>query len=64
MSVITTPHDAVFKKYLSHPASARGYLQIYLPDKLFQQYEKPSLNIEPNSLVDENVRALYVDILD
>ncbi|MCS5968763.1 Rpn family recombination-promoting nuclease/putative transposase [Klebsiella variicola subsp. variicola] len=27
----STPHDAVFKTYLSHPDTARDFLQLYLP---------------------------------
>ncbi|MBV8648823.1 Rpn family recombination-promoting nuclease/putative transposase, partial [Paludibacterium sp.] len=28
---ISTPHDAVFKQFLTDPATARDFLDIYLP---------------------------------
>lgn len=32
----STPHDAVFKTYLSHPDTARDFLQLYLPETLLK----------------------------
>lgn len=34
----STPHDAVFKRFLGHPATARDFLDIWLPESLRASY--------------------------
>ncbi|MCU5774087.1 Rpn family recombination-promoting nuclease/putative transposase [Erwiniaceae bacterium BAC15a-03b] len=58
-----TPHDAVFKQFLSHPDTARDFLQIHLPPALLQDCNLDTLHLEPCSFVEKNLRAFYADVL-
>lgn len=40
------PHDAVFKKFLSHPETARDFLDIYLPAPLRELCDLNTLKLE------------------
>lgn len=63
MGTTATPHDAVFKKYLTRKTTAEDFLKIYLPPELLQQCDMRSLAIESGSFIEEDLRAYYADIL-
>jgi predicted transposase/invertase (TIGR01784 family) len=63
MTRSTTPHDAVFKKFLGHPETARDFLDIHLPKLLRAICDLDTLRPEPNSFVEPELRAAYSDIL-
>lgn len=46
----STPHDAVFKTYLSHPDTARDFLQLYLPETLLKVCDLRTLHLESDIL--------------
>lgn len=59
----STPHDALFKSFLTHPDTARDFMEIYLPKDLRELCDLDSLKLESASFVDEKLRALHSDIL-
>ncbi|HBL8919611.1 Rpn family recombination-promoting nuclease/putative transposase [Escherichia coli] len=66
----STPHDALFKSFLTHPGTARDFMEIHLPKDLRElcdldslKLESASLKLESASFVDEKLRALHSDIL-
>lgn len=58
-----TPHDAIFKQFLSHPETARDFLDIHLPRALHKICDLNTLCLQSGSFVEENMRAYYSDIL-
>ena len=59
----STPHDAVFKRFLRHPETANDFLTLHLPEAIRQQCDFSTLRLEPASFVDEDLRAWYSDVL-
>lgn len=59
----STPHDALFKSFLTHSDTARDFMEIHLPKDLREQCDLDSLKLESASFVDEKLRALHSDIL-
>ena len=62
-STTSTPHDAVFKQFLTHAETARDFLAIHLPPALRQLCDLNSLQLESGSFIEENLRAWYSDVL-
>ncbi|MDR1935766.1 MAG: Rpn family recombination-promoting nuclease/putative transposase, partial [Candidatus Accumulibacter sp.] len=58
-----TPHDALFKKFLGHPETARDFLDIHLPPPLRALCKLDTLRPEPGSFIDPALRATCSDIL-
>ncbi|WP_172718768.1 Rpn family recombination-promoting nuclease/putative transposase, partial [Escherichia coli] len=56
-------HDALFKSFLTHPDTARDFMEIHLPKDLRELCDLDSLKLESASFVDEKLRALHSDIL-
>ena len=59
----STPHDALFKSFLTHPDTARDFMEIHLPKDLRELCDLDSLKLESASFVDEKLRAPHSDIL-
>ena len=59
----STPHDAVFKKFLRHTDTARDFLDIHLPSSLRQLCDLETLRLESASFIEEDLRACYSDVL-
>jgi predicted transposase/invertase (TIGR01784 family) len=57
------PHDAIFKKFLAHPDTAREFLGIHLPPALRAVCDLTTLSLKPDSFVEPGLRAAYTDIL-
>ncbi|MDR8459047.1 Rpn family recombination-promoting nuclease/putative transposase, partial [Acinetobacter baumannii] len=51
----STPHDAVFKTYLSHPDTARDFLQLYLPETLLKVCDLRTLHLESGHFVEDDL---------
>ncbi|MBA7727914.1 Rpn family recombination-promoting nuclease/putative transposase [Citrobacter freundii] len=62
-STTSTPHDAVFKRFLAHPETARDFLDIWLPESLRDLCKLDTLKLESGSFVEEDLRASYSDVL-
>ncbi|WP_200550354.1 Rpn family recombination-promoting nuclease/putative transposase [Kosakonia sp. LAM2021] len=59
----STPHDAVFRKLLSHAQTARDFFDIHLPEHLIALCDLSTLHLESGSFVEEDLRYCYSDIL-
>ncbi|VUT08469.1 hypothetical protein SB6408_02654 [Klebsiella spallanzanii] len=59
----STPHDAVFKQFLSHPDCARDFIAIHLPASLRQLCDLQTLRLESGSFIEADLRASYSDVL-
>lgn len=58
-----TPHDAIFKTFLNHPATACDFLQLHLPASLQQLCDLKTLQLESGSFIEDDLRAYYSDVL-
>jgi predicted transposase/invertase (TIGR01784 family) len=63
MKTTPTPHDAIFKQFLTHPATARDFLEFHLPPELRQVCDLSTLQLESGSFIEEDLRAYYSDVL-
>ncbi|PKB89462.1 transposase [Ewingella americana] len=61
----TTPtlHDAVFKQFLTHPETARDFLDIHLPPTLRKLCDLNTLQLASGSFIEEDLRPYYSDVL-
>lgn len=59
----SVPHDAVFRNILSHTATARDFLEIYLPERYAALCDLSTLRLESGSFVEEDLRYYYSDVL-
>lgn len=59
----STPHDAVFKRFLRHPETATDFLTLYLPEAIRQRCDFSTLKLQSASFIDEDLRAWYSDVL-
>jgi predicted transposase/invertase (TIGR01784 family) len=61
----TTPtlHDAVFKQFLTHPDTARDFLELHLPPVFLQACDLSTLKLESGSFIESDLRAYYSDVL-
>ena len=58
-----TPHDALFKQFLTHPETARDLLEIHLPSELREMCDLSTLKLESGSFIEESLRPYYSDVL-
>ncbi|QBY46709.1 Rpn family recombination-promoting nuclease/putative transposase (plasmid) [Arsenophonus nasoniae] len=58
-----TPHDAVFKQFLSEKETAKDFFDIWLPDELKALCDLDSLKVESGSFVDIEMKNYQSDIL-
>ena len=59
----STPHDAVFKQFMSHPETARDFLEIHLPGHLLALCDLTTLHLESGTFIEENLQARHSDVL-
>ncbi|WP_114195058.1 Rpn family recombination-promoting nuclease/putative transposase [Edaphovirga cremea] len=61
----TTPtlHDAVFKQFLTHPETARDFLDIHLPATLRKICDLDTLQLASGSFIEDDLRPYYSDVL-
>ncbi|WP_416414158.1 Rpn family recombination-promoting nuclease/putative transposase [Pantoea sp. App145] len=58
-----TPHDLVFKQFLTHPETARDFMQLHLPAGLQAVCDFKTLKLESGSFVEENLRPYFSDVV-
>ena len=58
-----TPHDALFKQFLTHPETAKDLLDIHLPTELREMCDLSTLKLESGSFIEESLRPYYSDVL-
>ncbi|WP_016800580.1 Rpn family recombination-promoting nuclease/putative transposase, partial [Vibrio cyclitrophicus] len=49
-----TPHDALFKQFLTHPETAKDLLDIHLPAELREICDLTTLKLESGSFIEES----------
>ncbi len=59
----STPHDAVFRTFLSHPQTARDFMSLHLPPPLLKICDLTTLKLESGSFVEDDLRPYYSDVL-
>ena len=63
MAETATPHDAVFKTFLSRVETARDFIELHLPSSLTQICKLDTLRLESGSFLEDDLRPYYSDIL-
>jgi len=58
-----TPHDALFKQVFSQPDHAAAELRCVLPEAVSQHIDWETLEPQPGSFVDEELRERHADLL-
>ena len=58
-----TPHDLTFKQFLTHPDTARDFMQLHLPAELQAICDFSQLRLESGSFVEESLRPYFSDVL-
>lgn len=59
----STPHDAIFKTFLSRVETARDFIMLHLPPALLRLCNLDTLQLASGSFLEENLRPYYSDIL-
>jgi len=62
-SQINTPHDKLFKKSMQIPNVAKEFLMMHLPDDVKNKIDYQTLEVLPETFVDETLRRSQVDAL-
>lgn len=62
-NITPTPHDLAFKQFLTHPDTARDFMQLHLPADLQAICDFTTLKLESGSFVEENLRPYFSDVL-
>jgi len=63
MAETATPHDAVFKTFLSRVETARDFIEIHLPPSLIRICKLDTLHLESGSFIEDSLRPFYSDVL-
>jgi len=58
-----TPHDLAFKQFLTHPDTARDFMQLHLPAELRAICDFSTLKLESGNFVEEDLRPYFSDVL-
>ncbi|WP_342358087.1 Rpn family recombination-promoting nuclease/putative transposase [Arsenophonus nasoniae] len=58
-----TPHDAVFRQFLSEKETAKDFFDIWLPDEIKALCDLDSLKVESGSFIDSEMKNYQSDIL-
>lgn len=63
MATTATPHDAVFKTFLSRAETARDFITLHLPPALMRLCKLETLKLESGSFIEDDLRPYYSDII-
>lgn len=61
--ITPTPHDAAFKQFLTHPATAHDFIELHLPSALLALCDLKTLRLESGSFIEESLRPYFSDVL-
>ncbi|MGS3108060.1 Rpn family recombination-promoting nuclease/putative transposase, partial [Escherichia coli] len=56
MAETATPHDVVFKTFLSRVETARDFIELHLPPSLTQICKLDTLRLESGSFLEDDLR--------
>ena len=59
----STPHGRLFHAVFSQPPNARDLLCTILPDDLVRALDWDTLEVQPDSFLDDELHAYYADLL-
>lgn len=57
------PHDALFKTFLTHPDTARDFLEVHLPETFRRECDLSSLTLTSGSFIEDDLRSYCSDVL-
>lgn len=63
MEPVINPHDRFFKQLMADPATARDFVQNYLPADVVAQLDLGTLELTKESFVDPALQSHYTDLL-
>lgn len=63
MAEATSPHDAVFKTFLSRVETARDFITLHLPPAIIKLCNLETLQLDPGSFIEDDLRSYYSDII-
>ncbi len=58
-----TPHDTMFRQFLTQPDVARDFMEIHLPAELREICDLSTLTLESGSFVEDDLRQYFSDVL-
>lgn len=58
-----TPHDLVFKAFLSHMETARDFIALHLPPTLLTLCDLQTLQLESGSFIEDDLHPYFSDML-
>ena len=58
-----TPHDLIFKQFLTHPDTARDFILLHLPPALRAVCDLATLRLESGSFIEPGLRPYFSDVL-
>ncbi|MDR5611153.1 Rpn family recombination-promoting nuclease/putative transposase [Arsenophonus sp.] len=58
-----TPHDSLFKQFLSEKETAKDFFAVWLPDEIKSLCDLDSLKVESGSFIDSEMKNYQSDIL-
>lgn len=58
-----TPHDALFRQFLTQPDIAQDFMAIHLPEPLRALCDLSTLKLESGSFVEDDLRQYFSDVL-
>lgn len=61
--IISNPHDKLFKASLQYPDLAKEFIQTHLPETILKKINFNSIEISPNTFIDEELRLSESDVL-
>jgi recombination-promoting nuclease RpnB len=61
--ITPVPHDALFKTFLTHPDTARDFLDIHLPEAFRRECDLSTLTLTSGSFIEEDLRSYCSDVL-
>ena len=62
-SNIQNPHDKLFKAALQYPDLAKEFIQTHLPESILKKINLNSIEVSPNTFIDEELRLSESDVL-
>ncbi|MGR5187035.1 Rpn family recombination-promoting nuclease/putative transposase [Photobacterium damselae] len=63
MAKTPTPHDSLFKSFMTTPETARDFLLIHLPSELRQWCDLDTLKLESCSFIEDSLRPYMSDVM-
>lgn len=57
------PHDALFKTFMTHPETARDFLDIHLPEAFRRECDLSTLTLTSGSFIENDLRSYCSDVL-